>query len=307
MAWKHSARGGGRRGAPHPQGLRGWRRGCGESGRGAARSRFCPGDGFLSESGRGRRRRGCALSHCPSPQPRSLFFSVWWVWAWCLLPPVRGKRGKRWSRPSEGSLARGTRTCASSGCGRGSPQPPTYRGAAGSRFLLVVGRLGRVLAAPGAGEGGFSAALWGFGGGVFILLGQGEEVAEPGRKRGRGQALPGQAHAPGRGTADLLHLVGFVAAGLDVLQGLQDWGLAENCRGTRKRGVRDLTAGAGSPPPWQVFGLPAGCRGFCEPRGGGISIPEHPSPHLGSARAPRHRRAMGTGGGTYSSVWCWSG
>lgn len=40
-------------GPPRPQGLRGWRRGCGESGRGAARSAFRPGDGFLSESGRG--------------------------------------------------------------------------------------------------------------------------------------------------------------------------------------------------------------------------------------------------------------
>lgn len=40
-------------GPPRPQGLRGWWRGCGESGRGAARSAFRPGDGFLSESGRG--------------------------------------------------------------------------------------------------------------------------------------------------------------------------------------------------------------------------------------------------------------
>lgn len=62
----------------------------------------------------------------------------------------------------------------------------------------------------------------------------------------------------GTGAADLLHLVGFVAAGLDVLQGLQDGGLAENCRGKQKKGSQGPDSRSRVNPPGQVFGPPGG-------------------------------------------------
>lgn len=270
-------------GPPRPQGLRGWRRGCGESGRGAARSAFRPGDGFLSESG-----RGAAPSVTVRAHGRGAFsfpFGGFGLGVFFLL--CRGRGGSGGHDHGSGPWQK-----------RPPHSPPLYRGAAGGRFLLVVGRLGGVLAAAGAGEGGFSAALWGFGGGVFILLGQGEEVAEPGRKRGRGQTLPGQVRAPGR--APPTYFILWASSQLA-------WTCCRACRmGVWLKTVEETEkgeSGAGSTPQGRFLAPQVGAEGFVSQAGG--------SWHPGASQSPSGictcPEAMGPGGGTYSSVWCWSG
>lgn len=93
---------------------------------------------------------------------------------------------------------------------------------------------------------------------------------------GGGQALSG--HPPrGPDATDSLHLVGFVAAGLDMLQSLQDRGLAENCQGTSRNGSQRSDSGCpqgrGNAPPHPGFWMQAALQGP-------PSIPEHPSSHV---------------------------
>lgn len=140
-----------------------------------------------------------------------------------------------------------------------------HRGAAGARLLLGVGLRG-ALPAAGAGHSGLAPALGRLAGRVLILLRQGEEVAEPDRRRGscgrgasdlrapsssrprvqlallnptvllvlsvRPELAPAPPPSPttsqGQAQGASLHLVGFVTARLHVLQSLQNWGLAKN-------------------------------------------------------------------------------
>lgn len=141
----------------------------------------------------------------------------------------------------------------------------SHRGTAGTRLFLSVGGLCGVLSTSGAGQSCFSPAFGWLGGRVLVFLGQGEEVAEPeGMENKLSEWGPHSSGAPhpflglmprslsnpmgllviklvsgagpsprpssttSQGQGASLHLVGFVTARLDVLQSLENWGLAEN-------------------------------------------------------------------------------
>lgn len=96
-----------------------------------------------------------------------------------------------WEREEEESLAgaaarpSSARTRPLPASVRGMPGQGSHRGTAGARLLLSVGRLGGILSTSGAGQSGFSPALGWLGGRVLIFLRQGEEIAEPERKKER--------------------------------------------------------------------------------------------------------------------------
>lgn len=210
-------------------------------------------------SGAPRRGRGDGLSHCQTPPQRTLSASAWWAWALCLLPP-EGGGGESLARAAAGP---GSAHPASPLTRAWRPGQGSHRGTAGARLLLGVRRLGGILPTSGARQSGFSPALGRLGGRVLVLLGQGEEVAEPEGERGRSEGgCPGPratlpplsliyVQAPGlagdsvcaprrppsptpspfsgpQAQGASLHLVSFITARLDVLQSLQNRSLAEN-------------------------------------------------------------------------------
>lgn len=105
----------------------------------------------------------------------------------------------------------------------------TYRGTAGGALLLIVG--GGSGSFPGAGGGGWglSARLGGLRLRVLVLFGQGEQVTEPAAGSDFISTCGDVTNTDSVCCGGVLpHLVGFITARLDMLQGLKDRSLGED-------------------------------------------------------------------------------